>query len=176
MTKMLIVLMSATVALGGCNLRERPAAMDAGGPVIPSVVGYAEGEQILFIHTEASDPKVADILTEMMKSPVLMVAALAQAPEAIRATVYVFANGVQPRGARGPFGYQPDVFDAPPGTPGYSPLRTVNLVTWKDPARARLLRAAAEVRQAEAQGEVTIERPGAVVNMPFLTWPDGGER
>lgn len=68
------------------------------------------------------------------------------------------------------------MFDAPPGGPAYSPLRTVNLVAWKDPAQARVLRSAAEVRQAEAKGDVTIERPGAVVNMPFLTWPGGGER
>lgn len=173
----LATLAASAIALAACDFRERPAAMDAGGPVIPSVAGYAEGEEILFIHTEASDPKVADLLTTMMRSPVLVVPALAETPDAARATVYVFANGVQPRGGRGPFGYQPDVFNAPPDTPGYTPLRTVHIVTWKDPARgARLLTSASEVRQAEAAGEVTIERPGAVVNMPFLTWPRGGER
>jgi len=29
------------------------------------------------------------------------------------------------------------------------------------------------VKETEAKGEVTIERPGVVVNMPFLTWPGG---
>jgi hypothetical protein len=164
------------LALGACDLRERPAGMDAGGPVIPSVVGYAEGEEILFMHTEASDPAVADTLTAMMKSPVLVVRELVRVPEAALANVYVFTNGIQPRGARGPFEYQPDVFDAPPGTPEYSPLRAVNLVAWTDPSRARLLTSAAEIQQAQAAGEVTVERPGAVVNMPFLTWPGGGER
>lgn len=164
------------LVLGACDLRERPAAMDAGGPVVPSLLGYAEGEEIHFMHTEASDPAVADTLTKMMKSPVLVVPALAQAPRNARAIVYVFTNGVQPRGARGPFEYQPDVFDAPPGTPRYSPLREVHVVSWKDPSRARVLKSAAEVRQAESRGELTIQRPGAVVNMPFLTWPGGGER
>lgn len=164
------------LALGACDLRERPAGMDAGGPVIPSIEGYSEGEQILFIHTEASDRAVADTLTTMMKSPVLVVPELAQVPETALANVYVFANGLQPRGARGPFGFQPDVFDAPAGTDAYRPLRAVNLVSWADPAGARLLRSAAEVRQAAAAGEVSIERPGVVVNMPFLTWPGGGER
>lgn len=166
----------AVLALGACDLRERPAGMDAGGPVIPSVSGYSEGEEILFIHTEASDPQIADTLTKMMKSPVLTVPALAQESETVLANVYVFANGIQPRGARGPLEYQPDVFDSPPGTPGYRPLRAVNLVTWVDPAQARLLRSAAEVRQAEAAGEIEIKQPGVVVNMPFLTWPGGGER
>lgn len=150
--------------------------MDEGGPIIPSVKGYAEGEEILFIHTEASDSAVADTLTAMMRSPVLVVPTLAQTPERARAAVYVFTNGIEPRGAQGPFGYQPDVFDAPPATPGYSPLREVHLVTWNDPSSARLLRSAAEVKQAQVQGEVTIDRPGAVVNMPFLTWPGRGER
>jgi hypothetical protein len=171
-----LAIMVPMLALGACDLRERPAGMDAGGPVIPSVVGYAEGEEILFIHTEASDPAVADTLTAMMKSPVLAVPALAQVPEAGRANVYVFANGVQPRGARGPFGYQPDVFDAPPGTPEYSPLRAVNVVTWTNPDEARVLTSAEEILAAEAAGELTIEQPGAVVNMPFITWPQGGER
>ena len=174
--RMWAIVLPVVMALGACDLRERPAGMDAGGPVIPSVVGYAEGEEILFMHTEASDPAVADTLTDMMKSPVLVVPELAQVPEAALANVYVFTNGVQPRGPRGPFEYQPDIFVAPPGTPGYSPLRAVNLVTWTDPSRARVLKSAAEVQEAEARGELTIERPGAVVNMPLITWPGGGER
>ena len=170
------LVLPVVLALGACDLRERPAGMDAGGPVVPSILGYSEGREILFMHTEASDSAVADTLTKMMKSPVLVVPALAQAPEAARAVVYVFANGIRPRGASGPLEYQPDVFDAPPGTPGYSPLRELHLVTWTDPSKARVLKAAAEVKEAEARGELTIQRPGAVVNMPFLTWPGGGER
>jgi hypothetical protein len=141
-------------------------------PVVPPVKGFAEGQEILFLHTEASDPQVADMLTRMMGSPVLVVPSLAQAPEAMLATVYVFRNGVT---GEGPFGFQPDVFDNPPGTDGYRPLRAVHLVTWKNEPAARLLKSAAEVRDAEARGELTIERPGAVVNMPLLTWP-GGQR
>ncbi len=137
---------------------------------VPPVKAYAEGQGIQFIHTEVSDPQVADLLTRMMKSPVLVVPALAQAPEPMVATVYVFKNGV--RGG-GPFKFQPDVFDSSPGSDRYRPLRAVHLVTWKNERGARLLRSAAEVKEAEAKGEVTIERPGVVVNMPFLTWPGG---
>lgn len=162
--------------IAACDLRERPGGMDAGGPVVPSVVGYAEGEEILFMHTEASDSAVADTLATMMRSPVLVVPALAQTPEAALANVYVFTNGIQPRGARGPFQYQPDIFDSPPGTPDYSPLRLVNLVVWTTSSEARLLTSAEEVLAAQSAGEVTVESPGVVVNMPFLTWPGGGER
>jgi hypothetical protein len=96
-------------------------------------------------------------------------------PESALATVYAFTNGVVPEGAAGPLGFQPDVFDTPPRTEGYSPLRAVNLVTWEEGATPRVLTSAAEVQAAAEQGEITIEETGIVVNMPFLTWP-GGQR
>jgi hypothetical protein len=137
---------------------------------IPPVKAYTEGKEIRFIHTETSDPKVAELLTNMMGSPVLVVPSLKQAPESMVSTVYVFKNGIK---GRGPFGFQPDVFDNPPGAVGYTPLRAIHLVAWKKEEAARELRAAAEVKAAETAGELTIERPEVVVNMPMLTWPSG---
>jgi hypothetical protein len=146
--------------------------MEIEGPHVPPVRGFAEGEEILFLHTEASDPQIAQMLTDMMGSPVLVVPSLADAPESMLATVYVFTNGVE---GEGPLGFQPDVFDNPPETDGYTPLRALNRVTWTDEGNARILRSATEVQEAEAAGEVSIDQPGVVVNMPFLTWP-GGQR
>ncbi len=137
---------------------------------IPPIRGYMEGKEIRFIHTEASDTKVAELLTDMMGSPVLVVPSLAQAPSVTLANVYVFTNGIR---GEGPFRFQPDVFDNPPGTTGYSPLRALNLVTWKEEQLARKLKSAAEVEGAMEKGEVTIKQPGVVVNMPMLTWPGG---
>jgi hypothetical protein len=139
-------------------------------PRVPPVKGYLEGQEIEFIHTEASDAKVAKLLTDMKASPVFVVPSLAQAPEAMLANVYVFANGIK---GDGPLKFQPDVFDHPPGTEGYRPLRALQLVRWKDERSARELKSAAEVKEAESKGEVTIERPGVVINMPLLTWPGG---
>ena len=87
--------------------------------------------------------------------------------------MYVFKNGVK---GNGPFEFQPDVFDNPPGTKGYSPLRTISLVTWKNEAAARELRSAAEVKKATDAGELVLEQPGVVVNMPLpgkarFIWP-----
>ena len=140
-------------------------------PAVPSVKGYLDGREILFQHTEVSDPKVAEVLTEMMKSPVLVVPALAQAPPTMLANAYVFTNGV--RGG-GPFKFQPDVFDHPPRSDGYRPLRAIHLVKWKSEGTARVLKSADEVKAAEKAGEVLIERPGVVANMPLVTWPGGG--
>lgn len=139
-------------------------------PTIPAGLAYAEGQEIRFIHTEVSDADIAKLLTDMMASPVLVVPALADVPGTATAPVYVFTNG--PKGM-GPLGFQPDVFPSPPGTEGYTPLRAIHLVTWADESQARELKAAAEVLEAEQKGELKIETPGVVVNMPFVTWPGG---
>jgi hypothetical protein len=136
----------------------------------PLVTGFYNGEEVLFIHTEASDPDVAKMLTDMMGPHVVLVPELAQAPEPLLANVYVFTNGVQ---GMGPFGFQPDVFDSVPGEEGYRPLRTVSLVTWQEGATPRELRSVEEIQAAEAAGEVAISLPDIVVNMPILSWPGG---
>lgn len=148
------------------------ASMDMGddGQLVPAVKGFYEGEEIRFIHTEASDPQVAGMLSDMMGSPVIIVGRLADVPPSALGDVFVFANGVRPGDddPRGPFGFQADVFDTVPGEPGYSRLRAVTIVTWADDAEPRVLRSAREVRDAEQAGELGFARPGVVVNMPIV--------
>lgn len=139
---------------------------------LPAGKAYAEGNEIYFVHTEASDAGVAEKLTNMMKSPVMFVPSLASVPDESLANVYVFTNGIE---GKGPFGFQSDVFDNPPGTDGYTPLRRLNVITWAEGAGARELTSVAEVLEAETNGELTIEQPGVVINMPFVVW-DGGKR
>jgi hypothetical protein len=136
----------------------------------PPVKEFYAGVDILFIHTEASDPDVANMLTMMTGPQVVLVPCLAETPESLLANVYVFTNGIA---GHGPFGFQPNVFDAIPGDEGYNPLRFVNLVTWKEGADVRGLRSVDDVKAAESKGELTIERPGIVINMPILPWPGG---
>lgn len=160
------------MAAGGQEMGEVAADV----PRIPPVLGYYGGEQVFFIHTEASDPQIAQTLEGMMGSPVPVVASLAEVPDDARSPVYVFTNGVTPTDTpAGPLGFQPDVFATAPGDEDYTPLRELVLVTWADNAEARLLTSAEEVAEAEAAGEVGFEQPGVVVNIPLLTWP-GGER
>lgn len=141
-------------------------------PRLPPVKAYYEGEEVFFVHPEASDRETADLLTDMMGSPVLVVPELEQVPEEALAKVYVFTNGIQ---GDGPLGYQPDVFDSAPGDENYSPLRRLYLVTWKDESEAREIKTLQGVREARESGEVTIEAQDTVINEPFVAWP-GGER
>ena len=57
----------AVVIIAGFVLTAKVLA----GSAAPPITGYAEGQKISFIHTEASDPQIADLLTKMKDSPVL---------------------------------------------------------------------------------------------------------
>ncbi len=164
----LLATIFSALLLAACSPKDEqiPTAL------LPAGKAYAEGKEIYFTHTEVSDPEIAKLLSDMMSSPVLLVPELASVPDSALANVYVFENGLQ---GKGPLGFQADIFDNPPGSEGYSPLRRLNVVTWVDPAAARLLMFAADVLTAQQAGEVTIAQPGVVINMPFMVW-DGGKR
>jgi hypothetical protein len=152
-----------------------PSGEMADGPRIPPVTGYYDDTTVLFIHTEASDPDIADTLTAMMDSPVPVVASLAEVPAEARSSVYVFTNGIRPAGPRGPLGFQPDVFPTAPGDTGFTPLREIVLVTWVDQSDAEVLTSADAIEEAGRTDRLRLEPTGVVVNMPMLTWP-GGQR
>jgi hypothetical protein len=63
---------------------------------------------------------------------------------------------------------QYNIVDVVPGKAGYTPLWDVNLVTWKAGVSPRLLTSAAAVRKALSAGEVTMKKPGVVVNCPVI--------
>ena len=147
MKKLSLFIIVAMVLLTACA----PKAAEMPKAELPAGKAWAEGKEIYFVHTEASDAGV---------------------PDESLANVYVFTNGIA---GSGPFGFQADVFDNPPGTNGYTPLRRLNVITWTDETKARELKSVSEVLDAETAGELTIEQPGVVINMPFVIW-DGGKR
>jgi len=165
--KRILFSLIAVFLLTACAAQQGPPKAE-----LPAGKAYAEGKEIFFVHTEASDTAIAEKLTNMMKSPVLYVPALAQAPDSALANVYVFSNGIK---GKGPLGFQGDVFDNPPGSAGYSPLRRLNVITWANESQASELKSASDVLAAEKSGALTIAQPGVVINMPFVVW-DGGER
>jgi hypothetical protein len=139
---------------------------------VPAGMGYAEGKEVYFSHTEVSDPDVGKKLTAMMNSPVIVVTSLAKVPAELTPPVYVFENG--PAG-KGPLGFQVDVFSDPPGAGGYFPLRRITFANWADPAKATVLKSAGEVADKAKSGELMLKPTDIVVNMPFMVW-DGGKR
>ena len=166
--RLLAVVMVLAVTLTAC-------ATAQAGPVkaeLPVDKAYADGKEIYFVHTEASDVDAAKKMTDMFKSPVMYVPSLAQVPDSALAKVYFFSNGVKGAGA---LGFQLNVFDNPPGTDGYTPLRRGNVVAWVDATKARELKSSTDIVAAERAGELKITQLALVINMPFVIW-DGGKR
>jgi hypothetical protein len=164
----IFLLILASLTLSACATATAPNFAE-----IPAGKAWVNGEQIFFSHTEVSDPDVAQLLTNMMKSPVLVVPSLATIPDSALSTVYVFKNGVA---GSGPLKFQGDVFPNQPGDEGYTPLRKITFVTWTDPAQAKELKSEEEIKALVDSGALTLEVSNIVVNMPFMTWKDGGKR
>lgn len=166
---MLISMLMLVVGLAACNVQAQTTGEFA---QVPAGLAYADGKEIYFTHTEASDAGIAQKLTDMMQSPVLYVPSLADVPLSSLAQVYVFENGVT---GKGPLGFQPDVFNHPVGTEGYTPLRQIILVKWRDGVSSTLLKSEEEILLAESSDQAMLTNTTIVVNMPFLVW-DGGKR
>jgi hypothetical protein len=75
------------------------------------------------------------------------------------APIWVFTNGADG---------QRNIIDTVPGRTDYTPLWSVRMVTWKEDATPRIVRAAADVRKAVADGEATVAVAPVVVNCPVL--------
>jgi hypothetical protein len=166
------VLLGVSLVLISCidNPTGTPGVTTGIGYSVPAGRAWAEGKEIRFTHTEISDADLAITLTNMMKSPVLVVKSLELIPDSLLANVYVFANGVA---GAGPLKYQSDVFDKPPSTAGYTPLRRLHVVSWKDTTAAQLLKSVAEIDDALRNDKITIDKKSVVINMPFIVWADG---
>jgi len=123
-------------------------------------------------HTEVSDRKIADLLTSKKNSPVIYVPQLAEVPPGRPRRCTSSATASSPNTAvrsafRGTCSPPRRVTRSTP------PLRSLELVTWKNPRSARELTAAADVLAEQKAGEPSLTSPGIVINMPFLAWPSG---
>jgi hypothetical protein len=167
LSTILIVMVLSALVLSACARTTAPNFAE-----IPAGKAYYDGKEIFFSHTEVSDAGVAEVLTNMMKSPVLVVPSLAQVPDELTSPVYVFRNGVA---GSGPLNFQADVFPNQPGDEGYTPLRRIVFVDWTDESQAKEIKSETEILDLVSQGVLALEESDIVVNMPFMAW-DGGKR
>ncbi len=123
--------------------KKQPTLSNTNLPLdIPLTKGYANGEEIFYISTEASVEEVANHLTDLTGFRVAYTPALEFAPEESLAQIYAFTNGVEGNGA---FGFQSQVADSQPGDDKYSPLWNVNAVTWNENSEPRELKSEMDI-------------------------------
>jgi hypothetical protein len=133
---------------------------------IPLAKGYEDGNEIFFIATDTSNELIAQQETEFLGFNVNFSPLLSQIPEASLSQAYVFTNGIS---GEGPFGFQIPVLSAKPGDSNYSPLLHVNTATWRDNSSAKILKSVQDIKDAEKNTDLTINKTGIVVNHPVIT-------
>jgi hypothetical protein len=164
----MVIMLSASIVPSYALMQE---LKDTNIPVdIPLVMGYADGNEVFYITTEASVEEVANHLTDLTGFHVVYTPAIANTPKSALANIYEFTNGVE---GSGPAGFQPNVADSQPGDPEYSPAWAVQHVTWAEGSTPRELTSEDEIFAARDAGELTIEETGVVVNCPFIQWEGG---
>ena len=137
---------------------------------LPLIRGFADGNDVFYITTEASDKDVANYISNLTNSRVVYTPALKFAPAQSLANIYEFTNGINGTGTRG---FQPNVADSQPGDNNYSPLWKINLVTWNNGTSPRELSSEDDILKAQKNNELTIKPTDVIVNCPFVKWKDG---
>ncbi|MCI0557004.1 MAG: hypothetical protein MN733_00795 [Nitrososphaera sp.] len=155
---------------GGSMIKEQNLTETSIPVTIPLTRGYANGHEVFYISTEASDADLAAHLTSITGSRVAYAPALSRAPPASLANIYAFENGIE---GTGPLGFQPNVADSEPGDAQYSPLWRIILVEWKAGVIATELKSEQEITAALEDGDLTIEPTAMVVNCAFVQWEGG---
>ena len=135
-----------------------------------------ENRQVTFKLHEAF-PGSWYILTDTSAAPMAPMMSIPASPAtanlpSVHATdkVWVFVNGLEGAGV---MGFQSAIFGNPAGHPAWSPFWDHFALRWEDPAEARVLESAAEVRELVAAGRLTqyngtpdSHPQGFVVNCP----------
>ena len=137
---------------------------------LPLTPGYANGHEVFYISTEASDRDLANLMTNWTGARVTYAPSLANTPPAALSNIYAFKNGIE---GSGPLGFQPNVADSEPGDVNYSPLWRIVLVQWKEGVTPVELKSEQEITTALQEGKLTIEPTKMVVNCPFIQWEGG---
>jgi hypothetical protein len=143
---------------------------DLSSVVLSLTQGFAQGEPIVYISTDASDPLAAAL------EGVTFAPALAAAPAAALADLVAFTNGESGAGSPQRQGLASAIRDGlpplniaatTPSSPGYSPLWALNLAKWVGRPGPRQTSATA-VQLLSAQGKVAaFDRAAPASNGPL---------
>ncbi len=124
-----------------------------------------DGRTIYYIVTDATPDGPAKMMG-VVNAPTL--AKTLVSPAAV--DLFQFTNGIK---GTGPLGFQAGIGGAAPGQDTYSPLWRINVITWKDPAGAKVLENIGDINALKADGKIEVElakpmNADHVVNCPFI--------
>jgi hypothetical protein len=132
---------------------------------IPVEKGYVNGNLSYFISTDASEEMIVSSVSNTTKFDVNYAPTLSNTTEIARQQGFVFTNGIL---GNGTFEHQLPVASATSGDEGYSPLFEINYVKWNNESQARILKSAADIMDAQSNGELSIEKSNVIINSPAV--------
>ena len=137
---------------------------------IPMHAAYHDSGQVMYIVTDASDADWAEKITEAQTWNVELAPPLADAPDDMLNTMYVFTNGIPGEGL---YGYQDEVFAHTPDMDDYNAISRIVEISWKPGQNQETFEYASDITDAIDAGRVNMKDEGIVANTPHIMWPDG---
>ena len=137
---------------------------------IPMHKGMHNGNEILYIITDASDKDYVNTISEKQELNIQLSKSLKNIPENNLQKIFLFKNGIEGDGL---FGFQTDIFSETPQQSNYSPLGSIIEVTWKSGQKEIIFESAADIIDAEQSGRIKFNETNVVVNTPQIKWSGG---
>ncbi|ARS65271.1 hypothetical protein NMSP_1673 [Candidatus Nitrosomarinus catalina] len=137
---------------------------------IPMHKGLHNGNEILYIITDASDKNYVNTISEKQELNIQLSKSLKNIPENNLQKIFLFKNGIEGDGF---FGFQTDIFSETPQQSDYSPLGSIIEVTWKSGQKEIIFESADDIIDAEQSGRIKFNETNVVVNTPQIKWSGG---
>ena len=137
---------------------------------IPMHKGIYNGNEILYIITDASDKDYVNTISEKQEWNIQLSTAINDIPENNLQKFFIFKNGIKGDGI---FGFQNELFSSTPKKLDYTALGSIIEVTWKPGQKEIIFESVSEVIAAEKSGRIKFNETNVIVNTPQIVWPDG---
>ena len=134
---------------------------------IPMHKGMHNGNEILYIITDASSKDYVNTISEKQEFNIQLSKSLENIPENNLQKIFLFKNGIKGDGI---FGFQNEIFSNTPEQSNYTPLGKIIEVTWKPGQKQIVFESADEILDAEKSGRIKFHETNVVVNSPQIKW------
>ncbi len=138
--------------------------------IIPMHKGIYNGNEILYIITDASDKDYVNTISEKQEWDIQLSTAINDIPENNLQKLFIFKNGIKGDGI---FGFQNELFSSTPKKLDYTALGSIIEVTWKPGQKEIIFESVSDVIAAEKSGRIKFNETNVIVNTPQIVWPDG---
>ena len=137
---------------------------------IPMHKGIHNGDEILYIITDASDKDYVNTISGKQEWNIQLSTAINDIPESNFQKIFIFKNGIRGDGI---FGFQNEIFSSTPQQLDYTALGSIIEVTWKPGQKEIIFESTSDVIAAEKSSRIKFNETNVIVNSPQIKWSDG---